>query len=104
MSIGKHFGLRSKIALPFAITSLALVFIGLFSVNTTRYLVSGTEDIANTYLTSVSRILNGDRDLYQALVAQTSYIDAKSNNTDGSRFIPEFKENAGQAKERFRQL
>ncbi|PCM45134.1 methyl-accepting chemotaxis protein [Marinobacter sp. ANT_B65] len=101
MSIGKHFGLRSKIALPFAITSLALVFIGLFSVNTTRYLVSGTEDIANTYLISVSRILNGDRDLYQALVAQTSYMDAKSNNTDASRFLSEFKENAGQAKERF---
>ncbi|MDO6442604.1 methyl-accepting chemotaxis protein [Marinobacter sp. 2_MG-2023] len=101
MTIGKRFGLRSKIALPFAITSIALVFIGLFSVNTTRQLVSGTEDIADTYLTSVSLILNGDRDLYQALVAQTSYVDARTNNTDGSNFLSEFRENAGQAKERF---
>ena len=101
MTIGKRFGLRSKIALPFAITSIALVFIGLFSVNTTRHLVSGTDDIAETYLTSVSRILNGDRDLYQALVAQMSYVDAKINNEDGSRFLSDFDENAGQARERF---
>lgn len=101
MSISKRFGLRSKIALPFAITSIALVFIGLFSVSTTRNLVSGTDDIAKTYLTAASRILNGDRDLYQALVAQMSYVDARINDEDGSRFIASFQENAGQARERF---
>src|SRR5680860_1572296 len=101
MTIGKRFGLRSKIALPFIITSIALVFIGLFSVSTTRNLVSGTDDIAETYLTSVSRILNGDRDLYQALVAQMSYVDARINNEDASGFLSAFEENVGQAKERF---
>lgn len=101
MSISKRLGLRSKIALPFAITSIAFIFVGLFSVNTTRHLVSGTEDIAETYLTSVSRILNGDRDLYQAMVAQMSYVDAKINNEDGSRFKAAFEENAAQARERF---
>lgn len=101
MSISKHFGLRSKIALPFAITSIALIFVGLFSVNTTRNLVSGTEDIAETYLTSVSRILNGDRDLYQALVAQMSFVDARINNEEGSQFASAFEENVGQARERF---
>ncbi len=101
MTIGKRFGLRSKIALPFIITSVALVFIGLFSVSTTRNLVSGTDDIAETYLTSVSRILNGDRDLYQALVAQMSYVDARINNEDASRFLSSFEENVGQARERF---
>ncbi|WP_320159514.1 methyl-accepting chemotaxis protein [Marinobacter sp. 1-3A] len=88
-------------ALPFATTAIALIFIGLFSVSTTRNLVSGTERIADTYLTSVSRILNGDRDLYQALVAQMSYVDARINNEDGSRFLTAFNENAGQARERF---
>lgn len=102
MTIGKRFGLRSKIALPFAITSFALVFIGLFSVNTTRNLVAGTDDIADTYLTAVSRILNGDRDLYQARVAQMSYVDASMNNEDGSRFLPAFEENVEQARERFK--
>jgi len=101
MTTGNRFGLRSKIALPFATTAIALIFIGLFSVSTTRNLVSGTERIADTYLTSVSRILNGDRDLYQALVAQMSYVDARINNEDGSRFLTAFNENAGQARERF---
>ncbi|WP_264641585.1 hypothetical protein [Marinobacter sp. BSs20148] len=74
---------------------------GLFNVSTTKNLVSGTDDIAETYLTSISRILNADRDLYQALVAQMSYVDARTNSEDGSRFLSAFEENADQAKERF---
>lgn len=101
MNPGKRLGLRLKIALPFVITSIALIFIGLFSVNTTKNLVAGTDDIAETYLTSISRILNADRDLYQALVAQMSYVDARINSEDGSRFLLAFEENADQAKERF---
>lgn len=101
MSKANRFGLRTKIALPFATTAIALIFIGLFSVNTTRHLVSGTEQIANTYLPSVNRILNGDRDLYQALVAQMSYVDAKINNEGGSRFLSAFDVNVEQAREHF---
>ena len=70
MDFGKRLGLRVKIALPFVITAVALVVIGLFAVSTVRNLVSDTDNIADTYLPSVSEILNGDRDLYQALVAQ----------------------------------
>jgi methyl-accepting chemotaxis protein len=101
MNPAKRLGLRLKIALPFVITSVALIFIGLFSVSTTKNLVSGTDDIAETYLTSISRILNADRDLYQALVAQMSYVDARINSEDGSGFLLAFEENADQAKERF---
>ena len=102
MNPGKHLGLRLKIALPFVITSIALIFIGLFSVSTTKNLVSGADDIAESYLTSISRILNADRDLYQALVAQMSYVDARLNSEDGARFLLAFKENADQARERFK--
>jgi methyl-accepting chemotaxis protein len=101
MNPGKRLGLRLKIALPFAITSIALIFIGLFSVNTTRSLVAGADDIAETYLTSISSILNADRDLYQALVAQMAYVDARINSENGSDFLATFEENAKQAKERF---
>lgn len=101
MDFGKRLGLRVKIALPFVITAVALVVIGLFAVSTVRNLVSDTDNIADTYLPSVSEILNGDRDLYQALVAQMAYVDAQSNNEDGANYLASFDENAGQALDRF---
>jgi methyl-accepting chemotaxis protein len=101
MEFGKRLGLRVKIALPFVITAVALVVIGLFAVSTVRNLVSDTDNIADTYLPSVSEILNGDRDLYQALVAQMAYVDAQSNNEDGENYLASFDENAGQALDRF---
>lgn len=101
MDFGKRLGLRVKIALPFAITAVALVIIGLLAVNTVRNLVSDTDNIADTYLPSVSEILNGDRDLYQALVAQMAFVDAQSNNEEGANYLASFDENAGQALDRF---
>ncbi|ADP98286.1 methyl-accepting chemotaxis protein [Marinobacter adhaerens] len=102
MDFGKRLGLRVKIALPFVITAVALVVIGLFAVSTVRNLVSDTDNIADTYLPSVSEILNGDRDLYQALVAQMAYVDAQSNDEDGENYLASFDENAGQALDRFK--
>ncbi|PPI85892.1 methyl-accepting chemotaxis protein [Marinobacter maroccanus] len=102
MDFGKRLGLRAKVALPFAITAIALVVIGLFAVSTVRNLVSDTDNIADTYLPSVSEILNGDRDLYQALVAQMAYVDAQFNNEKGENYLASFDENAGQALDRFK--
>src|SRR6056297_123492 len=103
MEFGKRLGLRVKIALPFIITAIALVVIGLFAVSTVRNLVSDTDNIADTFLPSVSEILNGDRDLYQALVAQMAYVDARLNNEEGEGHLASFDENAGQARDRFNQ-
>src|SRR5690606_11882741 len=101
MTALKKLGLRTKIALPFAITALALVIVGVFSVLTARNLVSDTDDIAATYLTSVNQIVNGDRDLYQALVAQMTLLDQAFNNEDTSGPLADFNENAEQARQRF---
>lgn len=103
MDFGKRLGLRVKVALPFAITAVALIVIGLFAVSTVRNLVSDTDNIAETYLPSVSEILNGDRDLYQAMVAQMAFVDAQFNNEEGENYLASFDENAGQALERFNQ-
>ncbi|MBC7182575.1 MAG: methyl-accepting chemotaxis protein, partial [Marinobacter sp.] len=103
MDLGKRLGLRVKVALPFVITSLALIVIGLFAVSTVRNLVSDTDNIADVYLPSVSEILNGDRDLYQALVAQMAYVDASFNNEDGAAYLESFNENSKQARDRFNQ-
>lgn len=95
-------GLRTKIALPFVISAVALVFVGLYSVNTTTGLVESTEEISSTYLPSLSEVLNADRDLYQALVAQMAYIDTVANNKNGQPILNDFDENAQQAFDRFK--
>lgn len=96
-------GLRTKIALPFIISAIALVFIGLYSVRTTTDLVESTDRLSSIYLPSVSEVLNADRDLYQALVAQMAYIDTAANNRDGRELLQDFDENAQQAFDRFKQ-
>src|SRR5690554_5098568 len=96
-------GFRTRIALPFVITAAALVFVGLFSVNTSRNLVSDTDDISGNYMPAISEVLNGDRDLYQALVAQMAAIDAGFNQGDISALSADFNENVQQAYDRFNQ-
>lgn len=95
------FGFRTRIALPFTITAVALVFVGLFSINTIRDLVSDVDEVAEKYLPAVSEILNGDRDLYQALTAQFSYVDATFNKEDTKAYLKSFDENVEQARDRF---
>jgi len=94
-------GLRTKVALPFAITAIALLIVGIFSVVTARNLVSDTDDIAATYLPSVSAILNGDRDLYQAQTARKTLLDHAFNGEDTSSPLATFNENTTQARTRF---
>lgn len=96
-----NFGFRTRIALPFTITAVALIFVGIFSINTVRNLVLDVDQIADDYLPAVSEILNGDRDLYQALTAQFSYVDATFNQEDASGHLKFFEENVQQAEDRF---
>jgi len=100
MSPATTFGFRTRVALPFVITAASLILISLFSALTSRTLVSNSNQIANTSLPAVSAILNGDRDLYQALVAQNEYIDSSFRLQADTEHLNSFEENLGQAKER----
>jgi len=100
MNIKNSLGLRAKVALPFAISAIALIVIGLFSVLTAQNLVSDTDRLSERYLPAVSEALNGDRDLYQALVAQMSFISATENNEQPEQQKADFEENSSQALER----
>ncbi|MCK7545007.1 methyl-accepting chemotaxis protein [Marinobacter bryozoorum] len=100
MAIGNALGFRTKIALPFVITAIAVVVLGALSVITARNLVSDTDFLAENLLPASSEILNGDRDLYQALVAQNGYIRARESNKAAEDLLAAFHENAEQARTR----
>lgn len=101
MSILNKFGFRTRVALPFALTAIALVLTGLLNGYTSRHLVSESLVITDDYLPAVSAILNGDRDLYQALVAQNAYIDAQFQQQNATDQLDSFDENLNQARDRF---
>jgi methyl-accepting chemotaxis protein len=100
MNLNKVLGLRTKICLPFALSAIALLIIGLLSTLTFRDLVSDTDDIANNSLPAISEVLNADRDLYQALVAQNNLVDAAALGQTTESHLAEFNENAQQALDR----
>ena len=100
MAVGNLLGFRTKVALPFIITALAVIVLGILSVVTARNLVSGTDFLAENLLPASSEILNGDRDLYQALVAQNAYIRARETNLAAEDLLASFHENADQAWDR----
>ena len=97
MTLNNTLGLRTKICLPFALCAIALLIIGVVSALTFRNLVSDTNDIVGNSLPAVSEVLNGDRDLYQALVAQNAVVNAAflGRDTDEGRAV--FDENIQQA-------
>jgi methyl-accepting chemotaxis protein len=100
MNLNAALGLRTKICLPFALSAIALLIIGVASALTFRDLVSDTNDIASNALPAVSEVLNGDRDLYQALVAQNSVVDNALLGRDTADHRASFNENAQQALDR----
>ncbi|SFR62107.1 methyl-accepting chemotaxis sensory transducer [Marinobacter daqiaonensis] len=102
MSLGNVLGFRAKVALPFVITALAVIILGVFSTFTVRNLVSNTDFLALNLMPASSEILNGDRDLYQALVAQSEYIRSRERNASADESLAAFHENADQAKNRIR--
>ncbi|AJH01902.1 chemotaxis protein [Clostridium beijerinckii] len=97
----KNLKIRTKLMLMVIIPLIAVIFLS----------IEGILKITNTYgtLTDMyyeklykvnSLILNADRDMYQALVAQNNLSDANISEPDKNKNIKDLKDNIGQAKDR----
>ncbi|MEX0605566.1 MAG: methyl-accepting chemotaxis protein [Marinobacter sp.] len=100
MNLNKKFGLRTKICLPFALSAIALVIIGVVSALTFQDLIADTNDITENSLPAITEVLNGDRDLYQALVDQNAAVNAALLGRDINEERASFDENTQQAFDR----
>ena len=95
--ISKSIRFKLSIAMGFVSLSLIVVYFAYFGLATT--LNGGVATFGNQYLPSISLILNADRDLYQAYVAQLEYLDNRSN-----KLRSDYEENAQQAFDRMKEF
>jgi methyl-accepting chemotaxis protein len=77
------------------IAVLSLIILFLTYGTLTKKLNKGVDDFGHQFLPSVSFVLNADRDLYQAYVAQLHYL-----LSPGQDDLKDFKDNAKQAYDR----
>lgn len=73
-------GFRWKITLPIGALALLLMLMGLFGMRGIDHVVDSSEVLATRHLPAISLLLNADRDLYQAFVAERSLLDSDAGD------------------------
>ena len=89
-----------KLALPVTMISMIMVVIALLGYFIVGQLGGKTREITHQYLPSVNYLLQADRDLYQAMVAERSIIFVDVASADFSRLEKQHDENIAQARMR----
>ena len=69
-------GFRWKLTLPICLMALLLVLMGVFGMHGVERVVGATGQLSQRHLPAISLLLNADRDLYQAFVAERSLLDS----------------------------
>lgn len=68
-------GFRWKIALPILLLAVLLVSMGVLGMRGITQVADSSTKLTNRFLPGISLLLNADRDLYQAFVAERSLLD-----------------------------
>ncbi len=95
---------RTKVTVPVVILALLMLAVALFSHYSIARLNEGTEQIARNNLPAIDRVLQADRDMYQALVAERSFIFLDVGDAAYHKMVAMHQENIAQAEERVAQL
>ena len=88
-----------KYSIPLFVLAAALILTVVINAILTGNMEESSDTFPEDFMPAVSVVLNADRDLYQARVAEISFVHASSDKFDALE--AEFEENAQQAKDRF---
>ncbi|NYT73208.1 HAMP domain-containing protein [Halomonas sp. QX-2] len=89
--------IKVKYALAFISVALALLVIVVADALLVNMVKSRLDTFITNYIPATSATLNGDRDLYQARVAEIEYLLSDPSSEQATALIAEFEENAQQA-------
>ncbi|MEA2117968.1 methyl-accepting chemotaxis protein [Halovibrio sp. HP20-50] len=92
--------IKVKYALAFISVALALLVIVVADAMLVNNVKSRLDTFLTHYIPAASATLNGDRDLYQARVAEIEYLLTSPNSDRAAALIADFEENAQQAYDR----
>lgn len=98
MSWYNSLGFRWKLTIPLVFLVVLVLVIGVSSISYSKQLGGYANTIAKTNLQEIQLMIQADRDLYQALVAERSLI--YSTDGDTAALVKEHGENALQARDR----
>jgi methyl-accepting chemotaxis protein len=90
--------LRWKIRLPLLLLVIVVVYMGYYSMATSQMLGANAITIAKVNLPEIELLIQADRDLYQALVAERALLQLDNSST--SKLVAEQSDNAQQAYDR----
>lgn len=92
--------IKVKYALAFISVALALLVIVVADAMLVNKVKSRLDTFITSYIPATSATLNGDRDLYQARVAEIEYLLTSPSSDRATALIADFEENAQQAYDR----
>lgn len=92
--------IKVKYALAFISVALALLVIVVADALLVNMVKKRLDMFITNYIPATSATLNGDRDLYQARVAEIEYLLSSPDSERAAALIADFEENAQQAFER----
>ncbi|GAA5130941.1 hypothetical protein [Thalassotalea piscium] len=90
--------IRVRYTAAFSIIALFFIVLVLMNFNLINKTQHGMNLFGKTFNPGISAILNADRDLYQARVAELQAISNESNSEQVNHYIVEFKDNVQQGK------
>jgi methyl-accepting chemotaxis protein len=96
----KNFSFRTKLIMPLVLIGLVIVVIAVIGIRSNASMVEAVNDVTKKYLPGVDYLLQADRDLYQALTAERSFIFMQVGTDDYKEQVDSHAENIQQAKER----
>jgi methyl-accepting chemotaxis protein len=94
----QELGFRGKLTIPLVVLVVLVLVVGAFSISGSKKLGGYANTLAKNNLQEIQLMIQADRDLYQALVAERSLIYVKGSDT--SALVKEYEENALQARDR----
>ncbi|MEH6472514.1 MAG: methyl-accepting chemotaxis protein [Halopseudomonas sp.] len=100
MSVFNNLSFRLKLILPIGLIALVMAITTSLSISNSRNLDQSVDKIGHQFMPELNLLLQADRDMYQAQVAERSFIFIKEGSEDFKALQAQHDENIEQALDR----
>lgn len=95
--------LRMKLFVPLALITAMLAALSALGVTRLALLNGEVKDLSEVYIVALDKLLQADRDLQQALVAERSMLSVETDTEFFAKFEKDYRDNIAQARDRVQQ-